>query len=69
MAKAPVVPVALVDSYKVYNSDHKGPVTTYVYFLEPINYEEYKDLKTKEIAEIVENRIKEKISEHLKDRS
>ena len=69
MAKAPIVPVALIDSYKVYNSDHKGPVTTYVYFLEPIDYEEYKDLKTKDIAVIVENRIKEKISEHLKDRS
>ena len=69
MAKAPIVPVALIDSYKVYNSDHKGPVTTYLYFLEPIAYDEYKDLKTRDIAEIVEKRIKEKISEHLKDRS
>lgn len=69
MAKAPIVPVALVDSYKVYNSDHKGPTTTYCYFLEPINYDEYKGLKTKEIAEIVEKRIKEKISEHVRGRS
>ncbi len=65
MAKAPIVPVALVDSYLVYNSDHKGPTTTYVYFLEPIDYEEYKGLKTVEIASIVENRIKEKIKEHM----
>ena len=65
MAKTTIVPVALVDSYKVYNSDHKGPTTTYVYYLEPIPYEEFKDLKTKEIAAIVENRIKEKISEHM----
>lgn len=65
MAKAPIVPVALVDSYLVYNSDHKGATTTYVYFLEPINYEDYKGLKTVEIASIVENRIKEKIREHM----
>jgi 1-acyl-sn-glycerol-3-phosphate acyltransferase len=66
MSKVPIVPVALVDSYKVYNSDdHFGPTTTYVYYLEPIQYEDYKNLKTKEIAEIVENRIKAKIAEHL----
>lgn len=66
MSKVPIVPVALVDSYKVYNSDdHVGPVTTYVYYMEPIFYDEYKDLKTKEIAQIVEGRIKDKIAEHL----
>ncbi len=65
MSKAPVIPVALVDSYKVYNSPHKGPVTTYVYYLDPIYYEEYKDMKTAELAEIVEERIKAKIKEHL----
>ena len=66
MAKVPIVPVALVDSYKVYNSDeHHGPTKTYVYYLDPIPYEEYKDLKTKDIAAIVEKRIKAKIEEHL----
>lgn len=65
MSKVPIVPVALVDSYKVYNSDHKGPVTTYVYYMEPIFYDEYKGLKTKDIAAIVEGRIKDKIKEHL----
>ena len=65
MAKAPIVPVALVDSYKVYNSPHRGPVTTYVYYLDPIYYDDYKGMKTTEIAEIVENRIKDKIKEHL----
>ncbi len=65
MAKAPIVPVALVDSYKVYNSPHKGPVTTYVYYLDPIYYDEYKGLKTVEIAGLVEKRIKERIKEHL----
>lgn len=65
MSGVPIVPVALVDSYKVYNSDHVGPVTTYVYYLEPIMYDEYKGMKTKDIALMVENRIKNKIKEHL----
>ena len=70
MAKVPIVPVALVDSYKVYNSDeHYGPTKTYVYYLEPIQYEEYKDMKTKDIAALVENRIKEKIEEHNKNKA
>ncbi len=68
MAKVPIVPVALIDSYKVYNSDHYGPVTTYVYYLEPIMYDEYKSMKSREIAAIVENRIKDKIKEHLAGR-
>ena len=65
MAKVPIVPVALVDSYKVYNSDHVGPVTTYVYYLDPIYYDEYKDMRSHEIAVMVEKIIKEKIAEHL----
>lgn len=64
MARVPIIPVALVDSYKVYNSDHYGPTTTYTYYLAPIPYEEYKDMKTRDIAAMVEGRIKEKIKEH-----
>jgi 1-acyl-sn-glycerol-3-phosphate acyltransferase len=70
MEKVTIVPVALVDSYKDYNSDeHYGPTKTYVYYLEPIQYEEYKDMKTKDIAALVENRIKEKIEEHNKNKA
>lgn len=65
MSKTPIIPVALVDSYKVYNSDICGGVTTYVYYLPPIFYDEYKDMKTQEIAELVESRIKARIKEHL----
>ena len=62
-SKAPIVPIALIDSYKVFNSFHIGPITTYVYYLEPITYEEYKDLKTQEIAALVKERIEQKIKE------
>lgn len=62
-AKAPIVPVALVDSYKAYNSWKITPVKTQVHFLEPLYYEEYKDLSTIRISAIVKERIAEKLKE------
>lgn len=63
--KAPIIPVALIDSYKVFNSFCLTPVTTQVHYLEPILYEEYGSLKTQEIATMVKDRINAKISEVL----
>lgn len=62
---APIVPVALVDSYRVFNSYWIFPVRTQVHYLEPIYYEQYKDMKTIEIAELVKSRIQEKLDEVL----
>lgn len=64
-AKAPIVPVALIDSYRVFNSFWFGPVRTQVHYLTPIYYDEYKDLKSQEIATLVQERITQKISEVL----
>ena len=61
----PIIPIALIDSYKVFNSFHFGPVTTQVHYLKPIEYEEYKGMKTKDIAALVKERIEEKIKEVL----
>lgn len=57
---APIVPIALIDSYKVFNSFHIGPITTYVHYLKPICYEEYKGMKTQEIADLVKSGLKKK---------
>lgn len=62
-SKTPIIPIALIDSYKVFNSFHIGPITTYVHYLKPIYYEEYKNMKTQEIASLVKQRIEEKIRE------
>ena len=62
-SKAPIVPVALIDSYKVFNSFHLWPITTYVYYLKPIFYDEYKNMKTQENADLVKSRIAKKIEE------
>lgn len=63
MAKVPIVPVVLKDSYKAFNSCHFGPVMTYVRYLEPIPYEEYANMRTNEIAEMVRDRISKAMEE------
>lgn len=60
-AKAPIVPVALIDSYKVFNSFSLKKVTTQVHYLCPIFYNEYRNMKTREIALLVQERIQQTI--------
>lgn len=62
-SKKPIVPVALVDSYRAFNSYDVFPVKTQVHYLEPILYDEYKDMKTIEIAALVKKRIQDKLDE------
>ncbi len=62
-AKCPVVPVALIDSYKPFGSPGIGRVYTKVVFLPPINYEEYKGMKSVELSNLVKERIIEKMEE------
>lgn len=62
-AKAPIVPCALIDSYKPFDSKTTKPVDVALYYLEPMYYDEYKDMKTVEIAAEVKRRIEAKILE------
>ena len=61
-AGCPIVPVCIIDSWKPFSINSLKPVTTYVYFLEPIQYESYEGLRPAEVAELVKNRIQEKIN-------
>ena len=56
-AKCPIVPVALVNSFKPFDTNSIKPVNVEVHFLKPMLYEEYKDMKTTEIAIEVKKRI------------
>ena len=62
-AKCPIVPIALIDSYKAFDTGSVEKMTVHIHFLPPIYYEEYKDFKTTEIAEEVKNRIEKVINE------
>lgn len=60
-SRTPIVPVVLVNTYRAMDIWYMGPVKTQVHFLEPIPYEEFKDMKTVEIAEMVKGRICQKM--------
>ena len=64
-AKCPIVPVALIDSFKPFDTNTITPVTVQVHFLKPMYYEEYKEMKTTEIAAEVKKRIEKVISENI----
>ena len=63
-AKCPIVPVALIDSFKPFDTGSTKPITVQVHFLQPLLYEEYKDMKTNDIAEEVKRRIVEVIEKN-----
>lgn len=60
-AKCPIIPVAIMDSYKVFDSKSIKKVTVRMAYLKPIYPEEYNKMKTTEIACIVKERIGEYI--------
>lgn len=65
-AKCPVVPMALIDCFKVLDEKGSKPLTAQLHYLKPIQYEEYKDMKASELADLVKSRIQECIDEHTK---
>ena len=64
-AKCPIIPVALIDAFKPFDTNSIKQVTVQVHILEPMYYEEYKDMKTKEIAAEVKRRIEKVIAEKV----
>lgn len=60
-ARCPIVPVAMLNAYQAFDTNSIRPVTVQVHFLKPLFYEEYKDMKSTEIAKIVRERIVETI--------
>lgn len=62
-AKCPIIPVALIDSFKPFDTNTTSQVTVQVHFLKPLYYEDYKDMNTKEIAALVRERIQNTIRE------
>jgi 1-acyl-sn-glycerol-3-phosphate acyltransferase len=63
-SRCPIVPVALLDTYKVMDTNSIKPVTVQVHFLPPLYYEEYQNMKTTEIAQAVHDRIEQTIKEN-----
>ena len=62
-SKCAILPVALIDCFKVLDQKGSAPVTVQLHYLKPIPYEEYAGLKPAEVAVLVKQRIQEKIDE------
>lgn len=60
----PIVPVALVDCFKPFDTHSIRPVTVQIHYLPPIFYEEYQGMRTKEIARMVRERIETVVQEN-----
>lgn len=65
-ARCPIVPVALIDSFKPFDTNTTSKVTVQVHFIKPLYYEEYKNMKTTEIASLVHDRIQHIVEENEK---
>lgn len=63
-AKKPIVPTAMINNYKVFDDNNIKPVDCQIHYLEPIYYDDYKDLSHMEIARMVQDRIAQCIKEY-----
>ena len=60
-AKAPILPITVIDCHRILDEKGSQPLSCQIHFLKPICYEEYKDLKTPDLAALVKSRIQETI--------
>lgn len=65
-AKCPILPVAIVDSYCIFDKGYKTTKPIQIHYLKPIQPEEYANFKTNEIAELVKSRIKAELDIYQK---
>ena len=62
--KCPIVPVALIDTYKAFDTNSIKQLRVQVHFLKPMYYDEYQDMKSTEIAAEVRRRIDQTIRDN-----
>ena len=63
-AKCPVLPVCVIDTHKVLDQKGSKPITVQMHYLKPILPEEYKGMKTNQLADLVKSRIQECLDEY-----
>ena len=65
--KCPIIPVVLIDSFKVFEQKSSEKLTVQLHYLEPIPYEAFAGMKATEVAALVKGRIEETILAHTTD--
>lgn len=64
-AGCPIIPVALIDSFKPFGKNSLRREKVEVHYIEPICQEQYIGMKTAEIAHLVHDRIQEEINKNI----
>ena len=64
-AKCPIVPCALINSFVPFDENSVRQVTVKLLYLKPLYYEDYRHMRSNEIAEEVKRRIEEAIEKNL----
>lgn len=62
--KVPIVPVAVIDCFKVLDQKGCKPVSVQIHYLKPITHEEYDAMTMVDLAKMVQDRIAAVIEEH-----
>lgn len=62
-AKCPIVPIAILNSYKVFDTHSIKKVSVQIHYLKPLYYEDYKNMKSNDIAALVSQAIEARIKE------
>jgi len=66
-AKCPILPVAFIDSFKVFDQKGSDQLTVQLHYLPLIPYGEFAGLKATEVAALVKERIETAIRTHTAD--
>ena len=61
-AKCPILPIAVIDSYKALDQKGSQPLSVQIHYLEPIYPEEYAGLKASELAAMVRSKIENTVN-------
>lgn len=65
-AKCPIVPVAIIDAFKPFDTDSTEKTKVQIHYMKPLYYEDYQKMKSVEIAEYIEQAIQKEIDKNLK---
>lgn len=63
-AKCPIQPIAMIDTYKVFDQKNSKTVTCQLHFLPVIQPEEFEGMKAGEVADLVKGRIQEALDKY-----
>ena len=64
-AKCPIIPAAIIDAFKPFDTHSTDHVKVQVHYLKPLYYEQYKNMKSTEIAAYVKEQIQEDINNSI----